>query len=37
VYSFANTGDGCHPSGPLLDFQGNLYGVSNSVAFELTP
>jgi len=37
VYSFANTGDGCHPSGPLLDFQGNLYGVSNSVAFEFIP
>jgi uncharacterized repeat protein (TIGR03803 family) len=37
IYSFANNGDGCHPSGPLLDFQGNLYGVSNAVAFELTP
>lgn len=37
VYSFANNGDGRFPSGPLLDFQGNLYGVSSTIAFELIP
>jgi len=37
VYSFSNSGDGCHPSGPLLDLNGNLYGTADSVAFEFIP
>src|SRR5580698_2475032 len=37
LYSFANNGDGCHPSGPLLDLNGDFYGVADFVAFEYIP